>query len=86
MWRLTVHLENVQKVDAVMGQKKNEKGKWVKETKRKIYNTLSQVCKTKDDCEKLLTVWRSKYTIARGKNGQKRHKYGKELYNISFVK
>jgi len=85
MFRLTVHLENVQKVDAVMGQKKNDKGKWVKETKRKLYNTLSQVCKTKADCEKLLSDWRVKYTIAKGKNGQKMHKYGKELYNISFV-
>ena len=48
-------------------------------------NYLSQVCKTKADCEKLLNDWRSKYTIAKGKNGQKRHKYDKELYNISFV-
>ncbi len=85
MYRLTVHLENVQKVDAVMGRKKDAKGKWVNETKRKLYNTLSQVCKTKADCEKLLSDWRSKYTIAKGKNGQKKHKYGKELYNISFV-
>ena len=44
MWRLTVHLENVQKVDAVMGRKKNDKGKWVNETKRKIYNTKSFYC------------------------------------------
>tara|TARA_Y100000593_G_scaffold86818_1_gene166289 strand:+ start:7976 stop:8236 length:261 start_codon:yes stop_codon:yes gene_type:complete len=86
MYRLTVHLENVQKVDAIMGRKKDSKGKWVNETKRKLYNTLSQVCKTKDDCEKLLTVWRSKYTIAKGKNAKKMHKYDKELYNISFVK
>ena len=85
MYRLTVHLENVQKVDAVMGRKKNDKGKWVNETKRKIYNTKSQVCKTKADCEKLLSDWRSKYTIAKGKNGQKMHKYDKELINISFV-
>ncbi len=61
MYRLTVHLENVQKVDAVIGKKKNDKGKWVDQTKRKIYNTKSQVCKTKADCEKLLSDWRSKY-------------------------
>ena len=85
MYRVTAHLENVQKVDAVMGRKKNDKGKWVNETKRKIFNTISQVCKTKEDCEKLLADWRTKYTIAKGKNGQKMHKYGKELINISFV-
>jgi hypothetical protein len=85
MYRLTVHLENVQKVDAVMGRKKNDKGKWVNETKRKIFNTKSQVCKTKEDCEKLLSDWRSKYTIAKGKNAKKMHKYDKELYQISFV-
>ena len=85
MWRLTVHLENVKKVDAVIGKKKNDKGKMVNETKRKIFNTKSQVCKTKTDCEKLLSDWRSQYTIAKGKNGQKMHKYGKELFNISFV-
>ena len=85
MYRVTAHLENVQKVDAIMGRKKDAKGKWVNETKRKIYNTISQVCKTKADCEKVLNEWRSKYTIAKGKNGLKKHKYDKELYNISFV-
>ena len=57
MYRVTAHLENVQKVDAVMGRKKNDK----------------------------VSEWRAKYTIAKGKNGQKMHKYGKELINISFV-
>ena len=38
------------------------------------------------DCEKLLNDWRIKYTIAKGKNPQKKHKYDKELFNISFVK
>ena len=85
MYRVTAHLENVQKVDAVMGRKKDGTGKWVNETKRKIYNTLSRVCKTKAECEKVLNEWRSKYTIAKGKNGQKMHKYDKELINISFV-
>jgi hypothetical protein len=85
MYRLTVHLANVQKTDAVIGKKKDAKGKMVNETKRKIYNTLSQKCKTKADCEKLLSDWRSKYTIAKGKNPKKMHKYDKELFNISFV-
>ena len=85
MYRVTAHLENVQKVDAIMGRKKNDKGKWVNETKRKIFNTVSQICKTKADCEKLLSDWRSKYTIAKGKDAKKMHKYGKELINISFV-
>jgi|TARA_R100000030_G_scaffold95550_1_gene83074 hypothetical protein len=85
MYRVTAHLENVQKVDAVMGRKKNDKGKWVNETKRKIFNTVSQICKTKADCDKIISEWRSKYTIAKGKNGKKMHKYGKELINISFV-
>ncbi len=87
MFRLTVHLKDVQKVDAPTGSKiKNAKGKFVKETKRKIFNTKSQVCKTLADCEKLLNDWRIKYTIAKGKNPQKKHKYDKELFNISFVK
>ena len=84
-YRLTVHLEDVQKVDAVIGKKKNDKGKWVNETKRKIFNTLSFYCKTEDDCMKKLNDVKSKYTIAKGKNAKKMHKYGKELYNISFV-
>ena len=71
MYRLTVHLENVQKVDTVVGKKKNDKGKWVNETKRKIFNTKSQVCKTKADCEKLLSDWRSKYTIEKGQEWPK---------------
>jgi hypothetical protein len=85
MYRLTVHLENVKKVDAVIGKKKNDKGKWIDQTKRKIYNTKSFYCKTKEDCMKKLNDVRSQYTIAKGKNGQKMHKYDKELYNISFV-
>ena len=85
MYRVTAHLENVQKVDAIMGRKKNDKGKWVNETKRKIFNTVSQICKTKADCDKIVSEWRAKYTIAKGKNGKKMHKYGKELINISFV-
>ena len=85
MYRLTVHIENAKKVDAVMGRKKNDKGKWVNETKKKVFNTLSFYCKTKEDCMKKLNDVRSQYTIAKGKNGQKMHKYDKELYNISFV-
>ena len=34
MYRLTVHLENVQKTDVVVGKKKNDKGKMINETKK----------------------------------------------------
>jgi hypothetical protein len=86
-YRLTVHLEDVKRVSAPTGkQVKSAKGKMVNETKSKIFNTLSFYCKTEDDCMKKLNDVKSKYTIAKGKNAKKMHKYGKELYNISFVK
>ena len=101
MYRLTVHLDNVSRVDTLAPKtnkpKKTksameralEKPKSQKEMsdkgRFKVYNTLSFYCDTKEACMKKLNDVKSKYTIAKGKNGQKMHKYGKELINISFV-
>ncbi len=52
----------------------------------KVYTTLSFHCKTQEDCLKKLSDIKTKYTIAKGKNRNKMHKYDKELYNISFIK
>ncbi|MBC8306665.1 MAG: hypothetical protein H8E55_64270 [Pelagibacterales bacterium] len=51
----------------------------------KVYNTLSFYCKSEQDCMKKLQEVRSKYEVAKGNNSKKPEKYGKELYNISFV-
>jgi hypothetical protein len=87
-YRLTVHITDVQKVEVSTGQRiKNDKGLLGFQTKRKIFNTLSFYCATKEDCLKTLQEVRSKYTIAKGEAGKhKDHKIDKELYNISFVK
>ena len=85
-YRLTVHLEEVKPVRQKTGQRiKNNKGKFDDVTKVKLFNTLSFYCKSVDACMSKLAEVRSKYKIAKGKNNQKMHKYGKELYNISFV-
>ena len=86
-FRLTVHLEDVQKVGRPTGEKvKNKKGKWEQKTTPILYNTLSFYCKTKDDCLKKLTEVKTKHKVAVGKAGKhKPHKLGKDLYNISFV-
>ena len=85
-YRLTVHLENVKKVQGTTGKKvKGANGKFVDETKSILCNTMSWYFKTKDDCHKKLADVRTKYTIAKGKNPKKMHKMDKELWNISFV-
>jgi len=52
----------------------------------KVYNTLSSYHKTKDDCMKRLAEIKTRYDIQLGNDHNKADKYGKELYNISFVK
>ena len=51
----------------------------------KVYNTLSSYHMTMEDCMKKLNDIKSKYTIQLGNDHNKVEKYGKELYNISFV-
>jgi len=51
----------------------------------KVYNTLSSYHMTMEDCMKKLNDIKSKYTIQLGNDHNKVDKYGKELYNISFV-
>mgnify|MGYP003150435905 FL=1 len=86
-YRLTVHLQDVTPVRQVTGKRKNEKGKMVEVTKTKVFNTLSFYCKSETACLQKLSEVRSNkhYTIAKGKNPKKMHKYDKELFNISFV-
>ena len=86
-YRLTVHLAEQPKTQKATGKKIMSKAtkKMVDETKTVCYNTLSFYCKTKEACIQKLSEVRSKYTIAKGKNPKKMHKYDKELYNISWV-
>ena len=85
--RLTVHVTDVQKIDASTGKRtKNASGKFINETKRKIYNTLSFMVKDHDEVSKTLAEVRKEYTIAKGQDPNKKEKYGKELINLSFIK
>jgi hypothetical protein len=52
----------------------------------KLYNTLSFYCKDMEEVHKKLSDVRSKYDIQLGNDRNKKDKYGKELYNVSFVK
>jgi hypothetical protein len=86
-YRLTVHLDNVKPIRTVTGKSKDSKGKMVEQTKSVCYNTISYYGKTKDDCKKRLMDIQAdpSLTIRKGTNHQKMHKYGKELWYISFV-
>ncbi len=85
--RLTVHVTDVQKIDASTGKRtKNASGKFINESKRKIFNTLSFMVKDQDEVNRKLAEVRKWYTIALGQDPNKKDKYGKELINISFVK
>ena len=85
--RLTVHVTDVQKVDAQTGKSiKTSKGKFQLETKRKIFNTLSFYVKDQEEANRKLAEVRKEYTIAKGQDPNKKDKYDKELINISFVK
>ena len=86
-YRLTVHVTDVQKVDAQTGRRmKTAKGKMQFETKRKIFNTLSFLVKDQAEANMKLVDVRKQYTIAKGQDPNKKDKYGKELINLSFVK
>jgi len=52
----------------------------------KLFNTLSFYCKDMEEVNKKLSEVRAKYDIQLGNDHNKKHKYGKELYNVSFVK
>jgi hypothetical protein len=87
-YRLTVHLDNVKVVRGTTGKKvKGSKGKMVDETKPVLRNTISWYYDTIEECEKKLADIRGSkdYKIKKGTNVDKKHKLGKELYNISFV-
>ena len=59
--------------------KESNKGRY------KVYNTLSSYHASKDDCMKELANLKDRYNIQLGNDHNKVEKYGKELYNISFV-
>ena len=87
-YRLTVHLDNVKPVRVSTGKKtKDSKGKMVDGSRTVCYNTISYYGKTKEDCEKRLMEIQAdpSLTIKKGTNPDKKHKWGKELYYISFV-
>ena len=52
----------------------------------KVFNTLSFYCKTVEDCYKKLADLKTMYSIQIGNDHNNSVKYGKELYNISFIK
>jgi flagellar capping protein FliD len=86
-FRLTVHITDVQKQEVETDKRtKLSNGKIQFQTKRKIYNTLSFYVRSIDDANKKLAEIRSDYTIQKGQDPNKKDKYDKELYNISFVK
>ena len=101
MYRLTVHVTGVSRVDTQspkqFKRKKQQTAVEAAMEKRspsfgsakgrfKIFNTLSFVCKTKEEINQKLSYVRSKYEIKIGDDKNKPNKFGKELYSISFVK
>tara|TARA_R110001592_G_scaffold361493_1_gene672278 strand:+ start:505 stop:834 length:330 start_codon:yes stop_codon:yes gene_type:complete len=71
--------ENAKK-DREGTQEQSSKGRY------KLYNTLSFYCKDMEEVHKKLADVRAKYDIQLGNDHNKKDKYGKELYNVSFVK
>ena len=56
----------------------------VKKYQNKLINTITYKNLSEDDLQRKLGDIRSKYTIAKGKNPKKKHKYGEELIYIRF--
>ena len=57
-----------------------------KKLQNKIFNTITYRNLSEDDLQKKLGDIKNKYTIAKGKNPSKKHKYGKELIYIRHEK
>ena len=53
-----------------------------KKYQNKLFNTITYKNLSEDDLQKKLSDIRSKYTIAKGKNPKKKHKFDKELIHI----
>ena len=102
MYRLTVHVKGVNRVDTHSPkqfkvkkdktaveralEKKQTSSHSASKGRYKIFNTLSFYCKNMEEVNKRLSIIRSNYQIQIGDDKNKPEKYGKELYNISFVK
>ena len=75
-FRLTVHIEKAPKI--VDEKTKTTKG---------IRNTISvRNIPSRNQVELELVRLRENYTIAKGKDRSKKHKYGKELVYVSYEK
>tara|TARA_R110000803_G_scaffold46016_3_gene96662 strand:+ start:172 stop:405 length:234 start_codon:yes stop_codon:yes gene_type:complete len=75
-YRLTVHIDKAPEI--VSKESKSKTG---------IQNTISvRNLKTKNDVDLALARLKSKYTITKGSNNKKMHKYGKELIYVSNEK
>ena len=102
MYRLTVHVTGVNRVDTQapkqFGKVKKDKtaveralekrqtsSQSASKGRFKLYNTLSFYCNNMEEVNKRLSTIRSNYQIQIGDDKNKPDKYGKELYNISFV-
>ena len=102
LYRLTVHVTGVDRVDShskkKFRQRKQQTAVEAAMEKRqsspmgsdkgrfKLYNTLSFYCRSMKEVNEKLSMVRSNYQIKIGDDRNKPKKYGKELYNISFVK
>ncbi len=102
MYRLTVHVKGVNRVDTHAPkqfgkikkdqtaveqalEKRQTSSRSATKGRFKIFNTLSFYCKNMEEVNKRLSIIRSNYQIQIGDDKNKPEKYGKELYNISFV-
>ena len=83
-FRLTAHIDNVTKIRVEDGFDNKTKKTTSKEI---IINTISiRNIPSRAQVEVELLKLRDKYTIAKGSNNKKMHKYGKELIYVSNEK
>jgi hypothetical protein len=83
-FRLTAHIDNVKKIRVEDGFNNKTKKPNSKEI---LINTISiRNIPSRAQVEVELLKLRDKYTIAKGSNSKKMHKYGKELIYVSNEK
>ena len=75
-------------VDAARKEAKKQRSNTTPESQKgryKVYNTLSSYHKTREHCMKELANIKMYYDIQLGNDINKKSKYNKELWQISFV-
>jgi len=75
-------------VDAARKEAKKQRSNTPQESSKgryKVYNTLSSYHNTREDCMKELANIKMYYDIQLGNDFNKKSKYNKELWQISFV-